>query len=86
MKFELGRQVVTEGVLASLQFDEITGLIRRHAAGDWGDVSRDDAQENETSLAQGHRLMSVYHVRETKVYVITERDRSATTVLLPEEY
>ena len=57
------------------------------AAGDWGEVDETTARENELSLEQGFRLLSVYRLKDsTKIYVINEADRSATTVLLPEEY
>ncbi len=59
----------------------------RHAAGDWGDVDEHDRRENEQSLDHGFRLFSVYHAADgTKFWIITEADRSATTVLLPEDY
>ena len=60
---------------------------RRHQGGDWGDVCEDDAEANELALKDNSRLLSVYHTaRMVKLYVITEWDRSATTILLPEEY
>jgi len=59
----------------------------RHIAGDWGDVDEHDRRENELSLIHGLRLLSAYTLSSgTKIWVITEADRSATTVLLPEEY
>jgi len=59
----------------------------RHIAGDWGDVDEHDYRENELSLIQGFRLLSAYTLKTgTKIWIITEADRSATTVLLPEEY
>jgi len=54
---------------------------------DWGEISEDDAQENELSLKEGFRLLSAYRtVKGQKIWIITEADRSATTVLLPSEY
>jgi hypothetical protein len=69
-------------------FMEFVGRsLGRHMDGDWGEVCQEDEQTNEDALKAGARLMSVYsHVDETKVWVITESDRSATTVLFPEEY
>ena len=61
--------------------------IGRHLHGDWGDCGDEDWQENELSLREGFRLLSVYHDRNTvKFWIITEADRSATTILLPEDY
>lgn len=66
--------------------DVIAGLSR-HARGDWGDVCKEDAGENELSLQEGFRLLSVYKDRNGVCFwIITEADRSATTVLLPEDY
>ena len=54
---------------------------------DWGEVSEDDAQQNELSLREGFRLLSAYRtVKGQKLWIITEADRSATTILLPDEY
>ncbi len=61
--------------------------IFRHAAGDWGDLSAPDIKANAEALKEGTRLLSAYHLKDgTKLYVITEWDRSVTTALLPEEY
>jgi hypothetical protein len=67
--------------------DDPFTLLRRHASGDWGDVDADDARENERSLAHGWRLLSAYRLSDgTKLWTITEADRSSTCLLLPEEY
>ncbi|HLM81559.1 MAG TPA: hypothetical protein VK302_13140 [Terriglobales bacterium] len=59
----------------------------RHIAGDWGDVDEDDHRENQLSLIHGFRLLSAYTLKSgTKIWIITEADRSVTTILLPEEY
>ena len=85
--FDLGRTVSTPGALDALTLDEIATAFSRHVKGDWGDVCREDWEENELSLREGFRLLSVYHdARGAKFYVITEANRSATTVLLPSEY
>ena len=61
--------------------------LARHLAGDWGNVDEDDRKENEFSLEHGFRLLSSYATpRGTKFWIITEHDRSVTTILLPEEY
>jgi len=88
-KFELGRTVMTPGAQqAMVQAGENPAtFLRRHQHGDWGDMSAEDVQENEFSLQNGFRLMSSYMLQDgTKIWVITEADRSVTTILLPEEY
>ena len=86
-KFPLGRVVVTPGVLAKVPDAEIQSALSRHHRGDWGEVCKADWQENESSLAEGDRLLSAYRTKAgVKFYIVTEHDRSATTVLLPEEY
>jgi hypothetical protein len=85
--FPLGRLLATRGAISKIAPDEIQVALDRHHSGDWGDVDEHDRQENESSLRDGLRLLSVYHTRAgTKFYIITEHDRSVTTVLLPEEY
>jgi hypothetical protein len=62
-------------------------FLLRHLHGDWGDLPPEDLQENERALQVGSRLFSAYRTRTNeKVWVITEWDRSVTTLLLPEEY
>lgn len=86
-RFRIGHIVSTPNALAHLTQEDILLGIQRHQAGDWGDVSEEDRQENELSLKQGFRLLSVYHAANgVKFWLITEADRSATTVLLPEDY
>lgn len=86
-KFELGRTMSTPGALAAIPAAEMGRAMARHAAGDWGDCGAEDWEENELSLREGFRLFSVYHTSTgTTFWIITEADRSVTTVLLPEEY
>ena len=86
-KFPLGQIVATSGIVAALTEQEIATAISRHAQGDWGDLCEDDCETNELALKQDLRLLSAYIIKPgTKIYVITEWDRSVTTVLLPEEY
>ena len=67
--------------------EEVLVAMRRHHSGDWGDVDKHDLEENEKSLEQGFRLFSVYHSQSgVKFWIITEADRSITTVLMPEDY
>ena len=85
-KFTLGRVVATPGALKNVSPFECGDALARHLTGDWGDVCEEDRAENEFSLIRGLRLFSVYHTEDgTKFWVITEADRSVTTVLLPEE-
>ena len=66
---------------------EILKALKKHTSGDWGDVCQEDADENDLSVKNGFRILSVYHTEsKVKFWIITEADRSATTVLLPEEY
>lgn len=86
-KFPLGALVSTPGALEALTHDEILTAISRHVRGDWGDLDEEDREENEFSLREGFRLLSAYRsAAGVKFWIITEADRSVTTVLLPEEY
>ncbi|NQT31212.1 MAG: hypothetical protein HQ588_02665 [Deltaproteobacteria bacterium] len=91
-KFPMGRLVTTAGVNDRAASDEafakfVRKSLQRHEKGDWGDLSAEDVVENETSLIQGFRLLSAYeHDGLPKIWIITEADRSVTTVLFPDEY
>lgn len=84
------RIVVTRGVSQHEKIEgrDIEKFINRHANGDWGDLDPFDMLQNDIAIEQHHRVMSVYYIPKSneKVYVITEHDRSITTVLLPSEY
>jgi hypothetical protein len=82
-RFPLGHLVVTQAAVSRLTPEEIADGIAR---GDWGDLSPDDAAENELALREGFRLLSAYGRGDRRFWVITEADRSVTTVLLPEDY
>jgi hypothetical protein len=83
----LGQTVATPAALGVLSRTDIVAAIRRHAAGDWGDVDAEDRAANDDSLKAGERLLSVYRsANGTTFWVITEADRSVTTVLLPDDY
>lgn len=91
-KFELGQLIMTTSVAewAAEHSIDLLPYVTRHQSGDWGDVCREDANENELSLKQGFRLLSAYKVPinndvET-IWVITESDRSYTTILFPTDY
>ncbi len=86
-KFALGQTVITAGAREALTHEDVLAALSRHVAGDWGEVDPEDWEANERDLREGGRLVSVYRSSQgAKFYVITEWDRSLTTVLLPEEY
>jgi hypothetical protein len=86
-KFPLGQIVITPTAQKALSQSDVNTALARHLNGDWGDVDEHDRKENELSLTQSLRLFSVYHAANgTKFWIITEADRSATTILLPEDY
>ena len=88
-RFPLGQVVATPGALSALVSLKISPwtLLSRHARGDWGELNNRDWRENERALTEDARLLSAYTLPdETRIWVITEADRSATTLLLPEEY
>jgi len=84
----LGKVLATPGAIKLLleagehHFD----YLARHATGDWGDLDEQDREENELSLEHGWRVVSSYPVAEKCIWIITEADRSVTTILLPDEY
>jgi hypothetical protein len=87
--FPLGQIVATPGALAALERAKQppTCFLARHAIGHWGELDQSDVSENEYSMAHGFRLLSSYRTDAgEKLWIITEADRSATTLLLPEEY
>jgi hypothetical protein len=86
-KFLMGQTVITSNAQNTLDAADVLIALARHGAGDWGSVCPDDRKANEQALLEGCRLLSVYKDRNgTAFWIITEADRSATTVLLPEDY
>lgn len=88
-RFPFGQIVATPGALHALEEagERPATFLKRHVVGDWGEVDEQDQQENERSLADGCRLLSAYTLSTgTKLWIITEADRSSTTLLLPSEY
>ncbi|MGO8698482.1 MAG: hypothetical protein ACLQVY_12265 [Limisphaerales bacterium] len=81
----LGRIVATSNALEVLSHEDIMDGIRRHQAGDWGEVGAEDRQANDRASVEGTRILSAYRSGETTFWIITEADRSVTTVLLPED-
>jgi hypothetical protein len=87
--FDLGRVVATPGALEAMADtgDDPAVFLGRHVTGDWGDLDAEDKAENDYSLPRYLRLFSAYKLSDgRKVWLITEADRSATTLLLPSEY
>lgn len=89
-RFELGQLVATPASLELLEECDVSPsyLLEKHQRGDWGSVPKADARENEYSIKHGFRVVSSYDVGDEgrKVWILTEADRSVTTILLPEEY
>jgi hypothetical protein len=86
-KFELGKLMITPGAKNKIPIWEVTTALCRHQKGDYGEVSPEDKQANNEAVRQGSRILSVYtSVQGISFWIITEADRSMTTVLLPEEY
>ena len=89
-RFALGQTYITPGAEEALMIAGQTAIefLRRHMSCDWGsELSDEDVQENELSLKEGLRLLSAYQTgKGQKIWIITEADRSATTILLPSEY
>ncbi len=87
--FPLGQVVATPGALTALEAADVPAIdyLQRHVTGDWGDLCADDVAENRRSVQHGYRILSSYRLpTEARLWVITEADRSVTTLLLPEEY
>jgi hypothetical protein len=84
----LGKVLATPGALKLLMEGRQHPFeyLARHATGDWGDLCTFDRRQNEIALREGYRVLSSYEVPAGKVWIITEADRSITTILLPEEY
>lgn len=91
-RFPLGQLAATPGALELLEQHQVSlfDLLDRHASGDWGDVGTEDAHTNEQALIHSDRLLSCYTMvpsaPDTRVWIISEADRSVTTALLPSEY
>lgn len=93
--FSLGRLVATPGALDACSREWLDECVRRHTARDWGCVDPADAAKNSQATMSGHRILSAYPIDATKhcagfgpntLWIITEADRSVTTLLIPEEY
>jgi len=88
-RFPLGQTMATPGALAALEQAEESPAtyLSRHVSGDWGELGPEDKRANENALRDGDRLLSAYVLStQERLWIITEADRSYTTLLLPEEY
>ena len=88
-RFSLGHTYITPGAEEALMIAGQTGIefLRRHVSGDFGELTHEDAEENELSLREGFRVLSAYRTAKgQKLWIITEADRSSTTILTPDEY
>jgi hypothetical protein len=85
-RFLLGFLAITANASMQLTTEEVLAALKRHASGDWGDLCPEDALANDDALANGGRLFSAYGHGACHFWVITEADRSVTTVLLPDDY
>ena len=93
-KFELGVIVMTQGVAEWIDpFRDggttninVSECLYRHVCGDWGDMDEEDSALNNSSIETGGRLFSAYKIDDTTIWIITEADRSSTTILFPDEY
>ena len=85
-RFSIGCLVITRNALDLLTEPEIARGLARHIAGDWGELPFEDARANEDGLIHGDRLLSAYGQGERRFWIITEADRSVTTILLPNDY
>jgi hypothetical protein len=88
-KFSLGVILGTSTAVAALERNNQlpTPFLERHESGDWGEVSEEDKKENDLSVEEGFRILSAYSLEDgTKIWILTENDRSVTTLLLPDDY
>jgi len=86
-KFDLGQIVITQNAQNTLNNQDVIAALSRHVAGDWGDCGKEDWEANQQALTEEEGLFSVYHDRNgTKFWIISEADRTSTTILLPQDY
>lgn len=91
MLFQLGQTCITKGVNQlieneNISYDDVTSMIRKHVTGDFGELCEEDKEINLQAIKDGDRILSKYKIKENSFYVITEWNRSVTTVLLCDEY
>ncbi len=85
VRFQTGRILFQGNVTLRLRTEEVLTALRRHRQGDWGDLLPEDAIANDLALEQGGRLLSAYGLGRDRFWIITESDRSVTTVLMAED-
>ena len=95
-KFSPGREVMTRGVsdwctdglgnLIGDRYSKVLDCLKRHLSGDWGEVCAEDKKANDWALYNEERILSAYDVENARIWIITEWDRSITTILFPDEY
>jgi len=87
VRIELGKVVITRGAQDEVHAEDVSKALARHSGGDWGDVDVEDRAANDAAAVEGCRVLSAYRDSVgTRFWIITEADRSFTTILLPEEY
>lgn len=89
--FALGRVLMTASIQSLIEESQLTNeflfeSLKRHVRGDWGNLEDEDKVVNDDALKTGCRILSAYHSNDIRIWIITEADRSVTTVLLPEDY
>lgn len=89
--FKLGNIVMTRSIAIDVEESakfarEVTKALRRYASGDWGDTCAEDAQMNNDAVKNGDRILAAYNTSKGTIWILTEWDRSATTILYPEDY
>ncbi len=85
-RFSLGQLAITANASLRLSTEAVWTALSRHAAGDWGDLCPEDTLANDSAIDHAGRLFSAYGQGEHRFWIVTEADRSVTTVLLPEDY
>jgi hypothetical protein len=86
-KFPIGQLVATPNALSELTSEDISSALSRHCSGDWGNLDQHDIDENNRALEKGTRLFSAYDSKQgVRFWIITEWDRTITTILLPQDY
>lgn len=90
MRFQIGKTYMTAGINAATEDkvfkQEVMMCLQRYSQGDWGGLSEADKQSNDEAIQTGDRILAAYETTKGRIWIITEADRSATTVLFPEEY
>lgn len=85
--FRLGQTVITPTAAKEVDASEVLAALRRHAMGDWGELGAEDKRSNDSAVTTGARILSAYtSTAGRRFWIITEADRSVTTILLPEDY